>query len=154
MSSIKREDIVAAGRSFYFAVAMCTTVFALVHVVPKNAAPRNTMRLAYTISYFASLIALCWFMTAPRSRYLQLVYRWRYENSPPLIDRAWRRYLMSLDRLVNILAYASLAFLSSTAIFVLSLWFDCLNSIAGLCNAFWWASLAGLLACPLAGNFM
>lgn len=152
MAKSSRTEVIQQRHSFLRMIVIFVGVLVAAHLLPKNPLPSNTFRLLLTVAYFASVISLCWWMTDPRSRYLHQLYAWRFEDAPANLDRAWRRYLYSLDHLVSILAWTAIAFVGSTAWSTLSLWFHGLVALSGIASLCWWISLFVLMAFPFAAQ--
>jgi hypothetical protein len=152
MSAPTKAGVLQAQNALLRVAGGSATVLVVVHLVPMNPMPRHHLRLFCTVAYFAAALVFCSQMLGPRARYLDLLYAWRFEDCPPAIERAWRRYLYSLNQVVQVFVCLLMAFLISTGFSVLGLWFHGLRSLDTPAGVVWWCSLACLLLFPFAGS--
>jgi hypothetical protein len=154
MRAPTKAEVFEARKTFFRVVGVCAAVLVVLHLAPKNNAPRDGFRLLCTLAYFAAALTLCWQMLGPRARYAELLFAWCYEDCPEAIERAWRRYLYSFNQAVNIFIYLLMVFLGSTALATFNLWFYGLSPLSFLYNVVWWLSLIGLVLFPFAGGYL
>ncbi|MEA2624837.1 MAG: hypothetical protein QOD06_882 [Candidatus Binatota bacterium] len=143
-------------RSEFFKIpGGCLAILAAIHVLPKQSLGPE-LRLGMTIAYFGAALVFLYHMTTPLEQYLQKLYRWRYEDCGPALEKSWQLYLHSLGRVTRVVAYVLLAFVGSTALWVLQAWpqFHALDALSELTNTVWWLSLAGLPLFAFAGDVM
>lgn len=133
----------------------CLAVLVGIHVVARPSLDPD-VRLGMTVAYFAAVLTFLWTMTQPLEQYLQKVYRWRFEDCGPALEKSWQLYLHSLARATRVGVWILMAFFGSTAIWVLSWWpqFGALDEMSELVNALWWLSLLAIPAYVFAGDFL
>lgn len=148
MKAPSRSKVLQAANVFMGPTVVFMAVLIVIHSVPKGFTPRSSFRLVCMLAFFITTISLTWQLITPRSHFAHLLYRWRFEGCPQAIERIWRRYLYSVDRLFRALGYAGIVFLASNAILMLALWFHGFNLLAGLARWGWWGSLGTLLLLP------
>lgn len=148
MKSPSRQDVLRSANRLLAPVVICTAVLLFVHIIPKGYTPHSSFRLGCMLLFFSSSILLTWQLMGPRSEFFYQYYHWRFDQAPQAIERIWRRYLFSLDRLWFAFGYAWLGFLVSNAIFMLALWFHGFQILTGLAGWGWWLSLLVLIGIP------
>lgn len=134
------------------AVALGVAALILIHQLPKGVGPR--LRFGYTVGYFATLGGLGYLLLGPRRRALEAAFAWVFDEAPSAMERAWRRYLHALDRLVTAVVGLALAFVAAVGVRVLALWYPALDPLTGIAWLVLWVALATLLLLPLAGGFL
>ena len=153
-----RMEMMEERSRFFRLVACAIGILVVVHLfaqfLSQPGQPRDSFRLLMTVAFFGSGLWLCYLMLEPRSNYHKMLLAFRYEDAPPNLDRSWRRYSYSLDRVVRIVVYLAMGLLASTGWTVLALWFHGLYSVIGIVNLCWWLSMIGLILFPFAGQPM
>ncbi len=152
-SRVETDELRNARAGFRQIVITCAALVVGCHVLDfagvfTRDIPPQPLRRYCTIAYFTALIVLCVMMMRPRARYMQLLYAWRYEDSPPAIEKTWREFLFALDRAVTPCAVVGIAFLATTALKVLLEWHPSLVALRGIYEPGWWISALALLAIP------
>lgn len=121
MPTVNAKSLDAARSKFLLNCGLCVGAVVVVMLFPGKAKTAgNAFRLYCTLTFFGALVAMCLQMLAPRSRLMEMQFVERFRNCPPSLDRASKRYLNALDRLVNGFVYVCLAVISLVALRVLS----------------------------------
>ena len=154
MSDVTAKEVLQARSGFYTGLLICVGGIVLIHLLPKNPAPRDDLRLFYTVTYFGAWISLCFHMTGPRAKYMELYYRWSYQDSPESIEKGWQAYLHSLNEFMGLAMKLTILFLVSTAYSVLDNWFPALRVLSTVNNFVWWGTAIALLCYCVAGAYM
>lgn len=138
-------EVAKAKQEFWRIPSITIAVLMVIHLLPKAQMQAN-LRLLLTLALFAALFILLWSMTAPRERYMERLYAWRYEDAGPALEKSWRLYLHSLTRVIRIVAVILATFLATTALKTLSLWpsFSSFSLLAPVYQGLWWLSVAAL----------
>jgi Type IV secretion-system coupling protein DNA-binding domain len=158
MKAPTRQAVLDERRRFASVFGLGLPALIAIHLAPLSRfplnAPYNGLRLLCAIAYFTALITLCRHLMGPRSRYMALLYAWRFAECPPAMEQTWRQYLYSLDSAVNALCRLAIAFLASTAMSILAAWFPFVSVFRLVYNPVWWFSFLGLILFPFAGGFL
>lgn len=148
MKAPNRQQVIRSVNRLLAPSVICVFIVLTLHLIPKGYTPRSSFRLGCMLLFFGASIFLTWQMMYPRSEFLYLLFRWRFDQAPQAIERIWRRYLFSLDRLCFAFGYAWLGFLVSNFILMLALWFHGFLILTGLAGWLWWLSLIALFCIP------
>ncbi len=145
------QDINKLKQGFPQSAGVCLAIMAAIHILPKSK-DAATMRLIFTVAYFAAAGTLLWLCNQPRAEYMKKSYEWKYAEAGPALDQSWRLYLASLNRFCGITTTLLLAFVAANAVSVLSLWITALALLSPIASLAWWGSLAGIISFPMWGR--
>lgn len=145
------QDIGKLKQGFPQSAGACLAVMAVIHILPKSK-DAATIRLIFTVAYFAAAAALLWLCNKPRAEYMKKSYEWKFAEAGPALDQSWRLYLASLNRFCGITTTLLLAFVAANAIAILSLWISVLGVLSPVASLAWWGSLAGIISFPMWGR--
>lgn len=149
-----KQQVIAARNDLVVRLGACVAVIVVVHVLPKDYAPRSTWRLFLTTAYFAAALYGLWQLLERRSGFFRTLYAWMYEDAPPSMDRLWLRYHHAIDQLVGVMVYILLALIGSTALSVYAMWFPGIGGMSAFYNLVWWFAVVALVLAPFASGNM
>lgn len=134
-------------------VGVCFAVLILIHLLPKEKEPENTMRLYYTLTYFGALMALLYNLLQPREQLLLAFLNEKYKDYPDQLKRAAQGFGIGLNRLLTSVIRLLIGVVACVAILVLGdpvlPWISGLDSIHGLTRIAYYGLLATLLLFPI-----
>ena len=150
------NDLHRTRIEFFRDPAICLGVVLLVHLWPKGREIDDLLRLALTLAWFGAVLYGLYHVYVYRAPYLLKLYKWRYEDGGPALERTWQRYLFSVTRAVNPLLLLLMAFVTANALDLLQQWrpLGFLEILKPLYGPLWWISIAGLLLYPVAGSYL
>ncbi len=154
MATINRTQVLEVRRNFFLSITLCVGALILVHLAPKSTSFANPARLFYAAIFFSSSLLLCVQLLAPRRRYQESLYQWRFADAPQPLERAWKAYLYSLNLVVSVTTYIVMTLLISLTLMTMALWFPVLQGIAWIYNGLWWIAVIGLIIYPFFGGFL
>lgn len=154
MAAPAKQAVLTAQKDLLRTITGCVIAIVVIHILPKSRVPHDSMRLIYTVAYFAAWGLLCVQMIWPRERYMELLYAWRFEDAPAPMERAWQRYLYSLNQMMRVLFGLTLLFLASTGLSLLSRWIPSFQALSIFYKPGWWLSMVGIVLLPFAGGFL
>ncbi len=149
-----QAEVLQLQERFFISVSVCIGIIVLIHCVPKTRFTPESIRLTYTIAYFAAVLGLLYQLIGPLKIYLHALFAWRYEEAPEPTRRAAKLLLASAGQLIRIASLFVGAFVVSIAGLVLGHWFEGLLVLRDVFGWLWWASFLALAVFALGvGNF-
>lgn len=151
MPAATAQEIKKLKQGFPQQAIVCLAVLAAIHILPKSPDDKS-LRLAFTVAYFAASIALLWLIDRPRAKYMKRIYELKFAEGGPALEQTWRMYLSALGRFCHMASILLLAFVGANAIQILSQWISGFSVLSPVATLAWWGSLAGILLFPKWGR--
>lgn len=157
MSSESRRDVIDSRRRFATALTVSLVAILVIPMWPKGGPGPETarFRFACSLGFFGACAALIITLNEPRSRYMKALCAWRYEGYSEPFERAWRRHLHLLDRVIAWPSWAGLLLVAGLCLRTVIVWYQGghpgIRRLTGPSMVLLWTGLGGLLAFPFIG---
>lgn len=118
---------------------VCALLF--IELTPKDSSHGSSIRLAYTVAYFAVWCGLFLHINRALPLTLQCVYRWRYEDAPLGITKAWKNQIEEISFVFFMCSVHAVVLATTTALHVVRYWLKVPDLIGFLITTAWVAAL-------------
>lgn len=123
MENSQKKDVFTTRKSLYNSIGICLIIIVVIHIFPKSHTHHSTLRLLLTVSYFGTILYLLWTMLNPRAEYVEKLFKWKFEDCPVPMEKAWKLYLHTLNQTIKISVILLMFFVASIGLNVLTPWF-------------------------------
>ncbi len=139
-----RTSILEAFSWLLFGIICWVCVVVYIELAPKSGDSRNTLRLVYLIAYFTGLTGLCKHVHSALPSLLDSVYRWRYEDAPLGITKAWKNQTEEISFVLLVFCFHCIVLSAATATYLLGYWFH-YPSFLSLIVTIAWLTAMGMM---------
>lgn len=141
----KRVRVIEAFSHLAVGISCCLSAVMFIEWAPKPESSRNTLRLLYVCVYFAAWLGLVHHLRRSAPTFLWQLTRWRFESSPPSMEKAWKSMLEETEFLLVTICWTWLVFIGCTGLLVLISWFNVPALIQACMHMFWWLAVLSLV---------